>query len=62
MHNKYLPWIALGISFVVTIVFWSMVNNLEIQKEKLEFENNTEKLTHSIHDKLTQYRALISGA
>ncbi|MFB5628060.1 MAG: CHASE domain-containing protein [Nitrosarchaeum sp.] len=62
MYNKYLPWIALGISFVVTIVFWSMVDNLETQKEKLEFENNTEKLTHSIRDKLTQYSALISGA
>jgi CHASE1-domain containing sensor protein len=62
MYNKYLPWTVFGISLVLTIVFWSLTNDLETQTEKFEFENNTEKLTHSIRDKLTQYSALVSGA
>lgn len=62
MNGKFTPWIALGISIFTTIMLWCTVSNLEMQKNQSEFDAITDKIQHSIEEKLRQYSALISGA
>jgi CHASE1-domain containing sensor protein len=56
-----IPWVALGISLVITTVVWVTILDLELQTEELEFATITEKSAQQIHDRLQTHEQVLMG-
>jgi len=56
-----IPWIALGLSIMVTTIVWFTVLDLERQTQEVEFRSLTQKITSQILDQLQRHEQLLLG-
>jgi len=61
MRYYPIPWIALGLSIMVTTIVWFTVLDLERQTQEVEFRSLTQKITSQILDQLQRHEQLLLG-
>lgn len=61
MNYSFTPWVALGISIVVTTIIWLTILDLDKQSEELEFIALTDKMTTQIQGKLQNHEQVLMG-
>jgi len=61
MKHSFAPWIALGISLVITTIVWATILDLDRQSQELEFNSLTEKTAMKIQDKLQTHEQVLLG-
>ena len=58
---SFIPWMALGISLIITTVVWVTILDLENQKQEQEFVSLAETTSHQIQAQLKTHEQVLMG-
>ncbi|MGD2106835.1 MAG: CHASE domain-containing protein [Nitrosopumilaceae archaeon] len=61
MKYRLAPWIALGVSFLITTIIWLTIIDLDHQSQKREFIGITDKMTTEIQGRLQTHEQVLMG-
>lgn len=61
MRYQLSPWIALGVSLIVTTVIWLTILDLDKQSQEMEFIAITDKMTTEIEGRLQTHEQVLMG-
>ena len=59
MKFYFIPWIAFGLSLLVTTIVWGTIVSLDSQSNEIEFKLLTQKMVNQIQNRLLVHEQIL---